>query len=264
MSLEFSSLVSGSSGNCHYIGSKDGNFLVDAGLSGVQIEKLIRNIDRHLEDIDGIFVTHEHSDHIRGVGVLSRRYDIPIYANKGTWEAMEKDLGKISDKNIKIFDTNSQLDFKGIGIKPISIYHDAKEPVGYIVEDGKKKISIITDTGRLDGNILDNMRDSDLYLIESNHDIQMLRNGNYPYHLQERIRSDYGHLSNDYTSKAIKSLVKGKGEKIILGHLSKDNNTPKMAFNQTAFTLMELGLELGKDIKLELTYRNKNTKLFKL
>lgn len=259
MKINFCSLSSGSSGNAHYIGTDNIEILVDAGMSGKRIENLLKERDLRAEDLDALLVTHEHTDHVKGIGVLSRRYNIPIYANKGTWKGMEDKIGKIKEENINIIETEKEFILKDLCIKPVEIYHDAREPVGYIISNDNKKISIVTDTGRLDDRIMCAMEDSDIYLLETNHDIQMLRQGNYPYYLKERVLSDYGHLSNAYASNALSHLLKADGETVFLGHLSQDNNTPRMAFNEVAFKIMELGIDIKKDIKLELTYRNKQT-----
>lgn len=262
MKIDFCSLSSSSSGNCHYIGSEKTKILIDAGFSGKKIEALLEGIDVKCGDINGIFVTHEHTDHIKGVGVLSRRYNIPIFANEGTWAGMEDALGKIKAENIRVINTDEYFNFNDLDILPVKTYHDANESVGYIINQGRKKLSIITDTGKLDQNIVHSMKDSDIYLVESNHDIQMLRNGPYPVYLQNRIRGDFGHLSNDYIAKIMQELVRGRGETILLAHISKDNNSPKTAFNEMAFKLMENGIDIKSDINLELTYRDRQTRLY--
>lgn len=262
MKIDFCSLSSSSSGNCHYVSSDEVKLLVDAGFSGKTIEKLLDGIDVKCDEIDGILITHEHQDHIKGAGVLSRRYNIPIYANQGTWTGMEESIGKIKSENIKVIDTEKYLSLKDLDILPINIYHDANEPVGYVINGGNKKVSLVTDTGKLDDKILNHIKKSQIYLVESNHDIQMLRNGPYPVYLQNRIIGDFGHLSNDYIAEAMKDIIKGNGETILLAHLSKENNTPKTAFNQMAFKLLEMGIDIKKDINLELTHRDKQTKIF--
>lgn len=264
MKMKFCSLSSGSSGNCHYIGTDNIELLVDAGLSGKRIENLLKQRDLKAENIDALLVTHEHTDHVSGIGVLSRRYDLPIYANEGTWKGMEDKIGKIKEENKKVFETEKEFELKDLSIKPIEIYHDAREPVGYIICKDDKKLSIVTDTGKLDDRIISAMEASDIYLLEANHDVQMLREGSYPYYLKERVLSDYGHLSNTYTASALSNLVRAQGETVFLGHLSRDNNTPRMAFNEVAFKLMDLGIDLKKDINLALTHRGKQTEIITL
>lgn len=262
MKLKFCSLSSGSSGNCHYVKTEDTSLLIDAGFSGKKIEGLLDKIGEKPNELDGILITHEHTDHIKGAGVMSRRYNLPIYANKGTWEAMEDKIGKISLENIKVIDTNKYFSLRDLDILATSIYHDAKEPVGYILNKSNKKISIVTDTGILDERLLESMSGSNIYLLESNHDVQMLRSGNYPISLQNRIISDFGHLSNSYAAESLSRLVEAKGEIVLLGHLSKDNNCPRTAFNEVAFRLMELGIDIRRDVLLNLTHRNKPTEIF--
>ena len=153
MGLRFCSLSSGSSGNCQYIETENMKILIDAGFSGKRIEALLASIDVCPSTLDAIFVTHEHTDHIRGVGVLSRRYDLPLYANESTWLGMESKIGKIKENNIQIFNSEDFIEMKDLTINPIKIYHDALEPVGYILYYKNKKISIVTDTGTIDYNI---------------------------------------------------------------------------------------------------------------
>lgn len=264
MSIKFCSLSSGSSGNCQYVETDNIRILIDAGFSGKKIEELLSSIDVCPTSIDYIFVTHEHLDHIKGVGVLSRRYDIPIYANKNTWLAMDKKIGNIKEKNIKIFTTGKHFNINDISIQPINIFHDASEPVAYVIYYKNRKISILTDTGWVSDSIMDNIRASDLYLIESNHDLQMLKNGRYPWALKQRVMSSRGHLSNDDAGEVLGKVLKGKGETVLLGHLSKDNNIPDLAIDTVRESVGEKGLNTLKDIKLGLTYRERHTKIYKL
>ncbi len=264
MDIDFCSLSSSSAGNCHYIGTENTKILVDVGFSGKKVESLLGGIGLKCEEIDGIFITHEHQDHIKGAGVLSRRYNIPIFANQGTWEGMEASIGKISPENIRLIETEAYYNFQDLDILPVKTYHDANESVGYIINAGRKKLSVITDTGKLDERIISSMKSSDLYLVESNHDIQMLRTGPYPAYLQDRIIGDFGHLSNAYIGDVMQDLVEARGETILLAHLSKDNNSPKTAFNEMAFKLIEKGIDIKEDINLELTYRDKQTKVYRI
>jgi len=264
MDIDFCSLSSSSSGNCHYIGTEKTKILVDLGFSGKKVESLLGGIGVKCQDIDGIFITHEHQDHIKGAGIISRRYNIPIFANQGTWEGMESSIGKISPENIRLLETENYFNFRDLDILPVKTYHDANESVGYIINGNRKKISIITDTGKLDGRIKKAMESSDIYLVESNHDIQMLRNGPYPVYLQNRILGDFGHLSNKDIGEAMQDLIEGRGETVLLAHLSKENNQPKTAFNEMAFKLMEKGIDIKEDINLELTYRDKQTRVYRI
>lgn len=264
MTVKFCSLSSGSSGNAQYIETKNTRILIDSGFSGKRIEELLGSIDVCPKTLDAILVTHEHTDHVRGVGVMSRRYDLPIYGNAKTWLGMEKKIGKISESNIKIFDTEDYIDINDIEVNPIHIFHDANEPVGYILRNGKIKLSIITDTGWVSNNMKEKIRGSDLILMESNHDTNMLKNGTYPWPLKQRIASTRGHLSNDEAGLVLSETLKGSGEIVLLGHLSQDNNEPERAY-QTVRTHLDLsGLNTDRDIILEMTHRDKCTKIYYL
>lgn len=263
MSFRFCSLSSGSSGNCQFIEAGDTRILVDSGFSGKRIENLLSSINIEANTIDYILLTHEHIDHIRGAGVLSRRYDIPLVANQGTWEGMEASIGEIEDKNIKVFTTDIEFYLRDIAIRGFDIFHDAKEPVGYNIFYKNKKISIITDTGRVNMNIEENLKDSNLCLLEANHDTEMLMNGRYPYYLKERIRSEYGHLSNLDAGRVLENILKENKETILLGHLSKDNNNPHLAKLTIDQYLEELGLDLNS-VDIDLTHRDRPTKIYEL
>jgi len=264
MAIKVCSLSSGSSGNCQYIGTDRTRILVDAGFSGKKTEGLLSTIGVMADTIDYILVTHEHIDHVRGAGVLSRRYDIPILANKNTWIHMSKTIGEIKDKNIKIIDSNKDLLLEDLGIHSFKIYHDAIEPVGYIIYYENTKISIMTDTGWVDNNMKDKIKGSDLYLMESNHDVEMLKTGRYPWPLKKRVMSKEGHLSNMDAGETLSEVLSGNGEIVLLGHLSRENNTPSLAKETVRECLESYGLDTYEDIELDLTYRDRPTKLYTL
>lgn len=264
MGVRFCSLSSGSSGNCQYIETENMKILIDAGFSGKRTEELLASIDVCPSTLDGIFITHEHIDHIKGAGVLSRRYDLPLYANEGTWSGMESKIGKMKEENIKIFTTEKLLEMKDLTINPINIFHDALEPVGYVLYYKNKKISVVTDTGTVDNNIMEKIKNSNLYLIESNHDANMLRDGDYPWYLKKRIASTKGHLSNDDAAKILSETILGKEEIVLLGHLSKDNNKPELAYNTIKSKLNDGGININKDMILDMTYRDKISKVYNL
>ena len=205
--MKFCSLYSGSSGNSIFIASDNTRVLIDAGLAGKKIDEALKHIGEEASSIDGIFITHEHIDHIKGVGVLSRKYDIPIYANDNTWAVMEKNIGKIKEHNIRIMDRRSSIAIKDLEIRSFNIPHDAIAPVGYTVSSGGKNASVVTDFGVFTEEIRDNIIDSDIILLESNHDINMLRMGPYPYNLKLRVLGENGHLSNEDCGNAIVSLI---------------------------------------------------------
>lgn len=263
--MVFCSLYSGSSGNSMFITSDRAKILIDAGLPGKKIDEALKAIDEETKNIDGIFITHEHSDHIKGVGVISRKYDIPIYANADTWSAMEGSLGKIKEHNIKVIDKRSVTEIGDLNIKAFNIPHDASGPMGYTVSDGKKNISVATDFGTFTREIYDNVKDSEVILLESNHDVNMLKFSPYPYQLKRRILSEIGHLSNDDCGNAIVELVKcGNNKKIILGHLSNTNNQPDLAYATVLDVLNDNGIKNNEDIILTMANRHNPSSYIKI
>ncbi|WP_029451676.1 MBL fold metallo-hydrolase [Clostridium algidicarnis] len=250
----FCSLYSGSSGNSIFVSSEKSKILIDAGLPGKSIDAALKEIDESPTELDAIFVTHEHLDHVKGIGVMSRKYDIPIYANKDTWEGMAKTVGKIKDYNIKVIDS-SVTNIKDMDIINYPIPHDAASPLGYSIYSLGKKVSITTDFGYLTADIKRNIEDSDVILLESNHDVEMLKFGPYPYSLKRRILSDIGHLSNDDCGTAIVDMMNDKYKRIILGHLSNTNNYPELAYETVISVLRENNIELKKDIAVQMASR---------
>lgn len=251
----FCSLYSGSSGNSIFVSSGNAKILIDAGLPGKNIEKALKDIGENPAEIDGIFVTHEHTDHVKGVGVLSRKYDVPIYANEFTWKAMESSIGKIKEHNIKVM-TEEHVSIKDIDIVSFQIPHDAALAQGYSVYQGSKKVSIATDLGYFSENIKKNIEDADVLLLESNHDIEMLKFGPYPYTLKRRILSDVGHLSNEDCAKAIATMAGGKRKRVILGHLSKTNNYPELAYQTVVNILKESNIQVNREIGITVAKRD--------
>lgn len=251
----FCPLYSGSSGNSIFVASDNAKVLIDAGLSGKAIEKALDAICQNPSDIDAIFVTHEHIDHTKGVGVLSRKYDIPIYANTPTWNAMLKTVGKIKEHNIKVLN-NAFTSINDMDIISYKVSHDAAAPFGYSLSCKNKKACIATDLGFFSTEICKTLEDADVVLLESNHDVQMLKFGPYPYDLKRRILSSEGHLSNEDCGKAIVNIVNNKFKKIILGHLSKINNYPELAYQTVLNILTEAGIELNKHLTLSVAKRD--------
>ena len=263
--MKFCSLYSGSSGNSIFIASDNAKVLIDAGLAGKKIDEALKHIGEEASSIDGIFITHEHIDHIKGVGVLSRKYDIPIYANDNTWAVMEKNIGKIKEHNIRIMDRRSSIAIKDLEIRSFNIPHDAIAPVGYTVSSGGKNASVVTDFGVFTEEIRDNIIDSDIILLESNHDVNMLRMGPYPYKLKLRVLGENGHLSNEDCGSAIVSLLKNdKKKQIVLGHLSGTNNHPDLAYQTVVDVLSANGIRPGDDVILQLASRHNPSEIILL
>lgn len=263
--MKFCSLYSGSSGNSVFVGSEKAKILIDAGLPGKKIDEALKQIGQNLSDIDGIFITHEHIDHIKGVGVLSRKYDIPIYAPHDTWVAMEGIIGKIKEHNIKVMDRRSTVTVKDIDIKSFIIPHDAASPVGYTINLEEKMVSIATDFGTFTKEIEDNIKNSEVILIESNYNPQMLDMGPYPYNLKQRIKESHGHLSNEDCGEAIVKILKnGFRKNIVLGHLSNTNNTPELAHLTVSDILTANNINVGSDVFLSMANRHNPSKVITL
>jgi phosphoribosyl 1,2-cyclic phosphodiesterase len=177
INMQFCSLYSGSSGNCLYVAAENTKILVDAGLTGKRIQDGLKEIGVSPLDINAMVITHEHSDHIKAAGILSRRFNIPVYANAKTWSAMEKDIGDVKLENIKVFSKDSPFEIGEVIVVPYSIPHDAADPCGYSFIHKNKKVSVATDIGHASEIVKNNIKDSDFILLESNHDVNMLKVG---------------------------------------------------------------------------------------
>ena len=228
--LKFCSLYSGSSGNSFFVQSDDINILVDAGVSGKKIVDGLASIGISIQNISAILVTHEHSDHTKSVATLSKKYNIPVYANKKTWNAMKDKKEKISENNIFYFHNNQSFELANLTIYPFEIPHDAADPCGFNICDANSKICIATDIGHITPSILENLKHSNFILLESNYEPDVLKCSSYPYKLKERIISPLGHLSNIEAGKTINYLSDFGVKNIMLGHLSNENNFPELAY----------------------------------
>ena len=230
--MRLCSIASGSSGNCIYIGSDATHLLVDVGISGKRTELGLNSMGLSGQDLDGILITHEHADHISGLGVLARKYGKPIYATKGTIQAIRgsKSLGKIDDSLFIEIQSDQKEIIKDLTINPMRISHDATEPVGYRIAYGSKRVAICTDLGVYNDYTVECLKGMDAVLIEANHDVNMLQVGPYPYYLKQRILGDRGHLSNENSGRLLSRILHDKMQSIVLGHLSNENNLPELAY----------------------------------
>lgn len=246
----FCSLYSSSSGNCTYIGSSCGGILIDIGVSAKRTAEALCEIGVDPSSIGAIFITHEHWDHINGVRVFAQRHGIKVYASEGTLSGMEE-LGALTEKMTADVIPYSGIEVCGIYIKPFRTPHDTKESTGFsVVTPDCKRISVATDIGCVDESVMSSVYGSDLVLLESNHDVGMLQNGPYPYFLKQRILSDRGHLSNENCAKAAVKLVESGTTRLVLGHLSKENNIPSLAFETTRAALTMAGARENIDYLL--------------
>lgn len=237
--LKFRSLYSGSTGNSLYVESENTKILVDSGVSMKKLTTALTTNDVKLEDIDAIIVTHEHSDHVQSLGMISSKYNIPVFANEKTWDAMPKQRDKISDTNQKFFVSYEKFEIGDLIIDPFSIPHDAADPCGFNIMNNKDKISIATDIGHMTKEIVDKLDGSSFVLLESNYDPEILKSGKYPYYLKTRILGPNGHLPNEMAGKTIAYLLKGSLKQVMLGHLSKENNFPELAYQTVIEKLIQ-------------------------
>ena len=264
MTARFCSIASGSSGNCIYIGNDKSGLLVDAGVSCKNILENLKNIGICTESIKGLLVTHEHSDHMKSIGAMSRKLNIPIFANPKTWEVLDGSIGTVKAENIRSFDTGKEFCIDDICILPFSISHDAAEPVGFTFSMGIQKLGLATDLGYFSQTVKEALAGSRFVMLEANHDIEMLKVGSYPYFLKRRILGEFGHLSNDSSGHAACELVDLGVEQIMLGHLSRENNFPQLAYETVKGIMEEKGIMTQKDVTLEVAPRSSISKVFTL
>jgi len=266
MDLALCSLASGSSGNCYLLKSNRAAILIDAGISGKQIGLRLSELGLSVSDLNGVFITHEHSDHTQGIAVLVKTEGVRIYLN-------EKTLEGIGNEKIKPFSTcfctGDEFEIEDIRIKTFHLSHDAADPAGFSFESGGKRVSVVTDTGVVTEEIYESVKDSDILVLESNHDVNILRMGRYPWFLKQRILSDKGHLSNDAAGDFLKRIIlesREKGEnkprQILLAHLSKENNFPEMALATVNNILVAEGADPGRDVKIATLHRDVASPLY--
>lgn len=258
--MRLCSIASGSSGNCIYVGSENTHLLVDIGVSGKNMEAGLKTLDLTGRDLDGILITHEHSDHIKGLGVIARKYGIPIYTTGGTVDAImriKSGLGKLPEGIFREIREDEPFMIKDIQVSPFQISHDAAQPVGYRFDCGKKSVGIATDLGRYGDYIVDHLQNLDALLLEANHDVRMLQVGPYPYLLKQRILGDRGHLSNENAGRLLCRLLHDNMKAIFLGHLSKENNYEALAF-ETVCSEVTLGDNpyKARDFRIEVAKRD--------
>lgn len=249
----FLSLASGSSANAAILKNNDTTILIDCGLSGKKLTTALENIGISPKEIDALLITHEHSDHTAGAGIISRRFDIPVYATKETFELLN--VGPLSDKNINIINNTSSFEIGSIEVHTFPISHDAANPVCYSLISDNKKYSIATDTGIMTKEIFDSISGSDYIMLESNHDVDMLMYGVYPFELKKRISGKFGHMSNDLAASVAVKLLENNTKNIMLSHLSEKNNNPHIAYKTVENALIKAGAIIGKDINLQVAKR---------
>lgn len=261
--FNFCSLFSGSSGNSLFVQSNNTKILIDAGESAKKIVESLDGLNINISDIDAIIVTHEHSDHVKGLGTISKKYNIPVYANTETWDAMPLQNAKILDSNKKIFKNDFLFEINDLKIFPFSTPHDAANSCGFNIIHNDNKISIATDLGHIDTSIMKRLEYSSFILLESNYEDDILKCSSYPYMLKKRILGPNGHLSNASAGEAICHLVKSGLNNIMLGHLSKENNFPELAYKTVVEQLMNHNFD-ENSIKLSVAKRFSNSPMINL
>ncbi len=265
--MRLCSIASGSSGNCIYVGSGNTHLLVDAGISKKRIEEGLAKLQLKGEELSGILITHEHSDHIQGLGVFSRKYGIPIYASKGTIDGIRnyKSLGQVQEELFHVIKCNEMFMIGDIVVKPFSISHDAYEPTGFRMEHHGKAVAIATDLGKYDDYIVENLKGLDGIVLEANHDIHMLEVGPYPYPLKQRVLGERGHLSNELSGRLLCRIFHEGLKCVMLGHLSKENNYAELAYETVKLEVTLSNTQYkGDDVPLFIADRDKMSKIFDL
>ena len=257
--MRLCSIASGSSGNCIYVGSDITHLLVDTGISKKKIDAGLKELDIKGEELDGILITHEHSDHIQGLGVFSRKYEVPIYATPGTIEGIENyaPLGRMPEGLLHPIHTDESFILGDIKIDPFRISHDAKEPSGYRMNCCGKSVAVATDLGIYDEYTVSKLKSLDAVLLEANHDIHMLEVGSYPYYLKRRVMGDKGHLSNELSGRLLCDILHDNLKHILLGHLSKENNYAKLAYETVKLEVtLSDNIYKGEDLDMAVARRD--------
>ena len=257
--MRLCSIASGSSGNCIYVGNDNTHLLIDAGISKKRIEAGLDVLNVKGEEITGILITHEHVDHIQGLGVFSRKFEIPIYGTKGTIDGIRKcsTLGKMPEGLFHEINTDEDFILGDIRIRAFNISHDANEPSGYRMENNEKAVAVATDLGKYDDYIVSNLKDLNAIVLEANHDIHMLEVGPYPYPLKRRVMGDKGHLSNELSGRLLCDILHDNLKHVVLGHLSKENNYEELAYETVKLEVtMGNNPYKGEDIPIMVAKRD--------
>ena len=261
--IRFCTLFSGSSGNAVYLSTDRGAILIDCGMSGKQTLEAMQQNHLPPQELQAILITHEHSDHVKGAGILSRRLGIPIYATEGTWQGMETAVGEIPSHHRVVITADESFFLNDLEIMPFSIPHDANDPTGYRIYTPQASVAVATDLGYFADNVRDAVTGADVVLLESNHDPEMLKqNAFYPAHLKKRILGRKGHLSNESGAAAALELVEFGTKHLLLGHLSSENNTPDLAYRTTLNALQNAGVEVGREVSLNVAGRYRTSCIY--
>lgn len=257
MPLILQTFCSGSDGNCALVSDGSTHLLIDAGLTLKNAEAALHGAGISPGELSAILITHEHTDHVRGADLIASRYDVPIYATGATWVAMEPRLvTRTAAKNRIVFDKADDFYIGDINVQPFGIPHDAADPVGYVIFSKGRRIVFATDMGYTNERFVKRAAQADLMVLESNYDPDMLRDGRYPAALKARIAGRKGHLSNQDSAGTMLGCIRGgQVRRFILGHLSRNNNTPQLALRASMAALAQEGLRMGMDIDVTVAPR---------
>ena len=250
-------LFSGSSGNSIYYACGGVRLLVDAGMSAARITAELAQIGVDVEELDAILVTHEHVDHVRGLGVLCRKYGIPVYANEGTWNGILQKENGIPLRCMHTFYTGEDFFIGGVNVRPFAIPHDAMEPVGFTLSCKSMRCGVATDIGHIAPSWMEAVAGCQALVLEANHDVEMVERGPYPLRLRRRILGRSGHLCNEDCAKALLQLAQTGTQAVFLSHLSADNNLPELAYNTVCGALAQAGMTVGEDIRVMVSRRDR-------
>lgn len=254
--MRFYSIASGSSGNCYFLEISGKKYLVDAGISFKRIREALAKIEVDISEIEGIFITHEHTDHISGMPMIGKKTSMDIFSSQGTLSEIRRKYGEIQLSRFHDLNIDCAQIIQDVKISPFSVFHDAAEPIGYVFENQKneKKLAIVTDTGKADENIMEAIRNVNLLVVEANYDEHTLKNGDYPAFLKRRILSSEGHLSNLAAAKILHDISSENLSHVFLGHLSKENNLPYLAKDAVCNFMKDF----NKEITFELDCLSRN------
>jgi phosphoribosyl 1,2-cyclic phosphodiesterase len=264
MNLNFCSLSSGSSGNCYYLGNEFHGILIDAGISAITIRKFLKVMGISIQTIMGVLITHNHIDHTKGLAVFTRKNSIPAFTTAKIWESILSPHVKISRDCIREIPLQQKFHLAGFDIEAFPVFHDAPQTIGFHICVGEDKITIATDLGHICDTAASYLKESNLLVIESNYDEQMLEDGKYPYYLKARIKSDNGHLGNHQTSIFLADIINDNLRHICLAHLSKNNNTPGIALQTLQQTFIDRGIILNSKHKISVLNRNVPSEMIRL
>lgn len=261
--LKCCSLYSGSTGNSFFIQTENTKILVDCGVTCKRLENALTSLNTSLSEIDGVFITHEHIDHTKCLGMLASKYHIPIFVNPETWIAISSNNTKLSNINVNLFKNEEHFEFKDLKILPFSTPHDAANPCGFNIFKNEKKISIVTDLGHISNNVVKHLENSVFLMIEANYDSDVLKYSHYPYMLKKRIAGTNGHLDNCVTGQTIAHLINSGLENALLIHLSKENNFPELAYKTVLEELHKKNI-LENSISLNVAPRDYPSNFFQI